>query len=261
MASSLIVYDRYGTVNYDRGNFSILSVTNLTPPVQKVVKLEEYMLALSAVVPGFTPDKTTNSSSSGIPNSKSTMKGDNSALAVYAVTALPINDNQVAKKISLRAIRKAMSVPFNYFHENYFYRPSIFELETPRPGLRGDMYTTMSLAIASHRVIAGPTSRWLFGLLSGSLLALCAAGIVATARISKRHPHQRCGYPTLDFAAVCAVKGGIPRPPPSNGEEEERAGPRASHFGLHQSLTQLGQRPAPFQVASKIKGERIVLGR
>lgn len=253
MVSSLFVYDRYGTVNYDRGNFSILSVTNLTPPIMKVVKLEDYMLSLSAVVPGFSPTTTTNSSS--IPNSNSTMKGDNSALAVYAVTALPINDNEVAKKLSLKAIRKAMSVPFNYFHANYFSKPSIFELDEPRKGLSDDMYTTLSLAIMSHQVIAGPTSRWLFGLLSGILLALSTAVIIATARICKRRP-QRCGYPTLDFAAVCAVKGGIPRPP---SNEEER-GPGGQH-GLHRSLTQLGQQPAAFQVASKIKGERVVLGR
>lgn len=252
MVSSLFVYDRYGTVNYDRGNFSILSVTNLTPPIKKVVKLEDYMLALSAVVPGFTPTTTTNSST--IPNSKSTMKGDNSALAVYAVTALPINDNEVAKKLSLKAIRKAMSVPFNYFHANYFSKPSIFELDVPRKGLSDDMYTSLSLAIMSHQVIAGATSRWLFGLLSGILLAVCAGMIIATARICKRRP-QRCGYPTLDFAAVCAVKGGIPRPP---SNEEER-GP-GGHHGLHRSLTQLGQQPAAFQVASKIKGERVMLG-
>ncbi|POS76382.1 hypothetical protein DHEL01_v205226 [Diaporthe helianthi] len=254
MVSSLIVYDRYATVNYDRGNFSILSVTHLTKPVQKNVKLEDFMLALSAVVPGFEPSATTNSNST-IPNSKSTMKGDNSALAVYAVTALPINDNEVAKMLSLMAIRKAMSVPFNYFHENYFSRPSIFELNGPRQRLNEDMYTNLSLAIRSHQVIAGKTSRWLFGLISGVLLALCAAMIIATARICKRRP-QRCGYPTLDFAAVCAVKGGIPRPPST---EDER-GPGGQH-GLHRSLTQLGQQPAAFQVASKIKGERVVLGQ
>lgn len=253
MSSSLIVYDRLGTVNYDRGNFSILSVTDLTTPVQKIVDLEEYMLALSAVIPGFSP--TTTNSSSTMPNSKSTMKGDNSALAVYAVTALPINDNEVAKKLSIKAIRKAMSVPFNYFHANYFSRPSIFELSGPRKHLSDDMYTNLSLAIMSHQVIAGPTSRWLFGLISGGLLTLCAAMIIATARICKRRP-QRCGYPTLDFAAVCAVKGGIPRPP-SNGEERGPGG----HHGLHRSLTQLGQQPAAFQVASKIKGERVVLGQ
>ncbi|KAG8166942.1 hypothetical protein KVR01_002631 [Diaporthe batatas] len=254
MASSLMVYDRYGTVNYDRGNFSILSVTDLTKPVQKVIRLEEYMLALSAVVPGFKPKTTNdgNSTDNANSDSKPAMKGDNSALAVYAVTALPINDNEVAKKLSLKAIRKAMSVPFNYFHENYFSRPSIFELEKPRAGLSADMYTNLSLAIMSHQVIAGPTSRWLFGLISGMLLTLCAAIIIATARVCKRRP-QRCGYPTLDFAAVCAVKGGIPRPP-SNDEAD-------GHHGLHRSLTQLGQQPAAFQVASKIKGERVVLGR
>ncbi|KAK2613410.1 hypothetical protein N8I77_000327 [Diaporthe amygdali] len=251
MVSSLFVYERYGTVNYDRGNFSILSVTNLTPPTREIIKLEEYMLALSAVVPGFSPAATANSSA--LSNSTSTMKGDNSALAVYAVTALPINDNEVAKKLSLKAIRKAMSVPFNYFHANYFSKPSIFELDNPRKGLSEDMYTTMSLAIMSHQVIAGPTSRWLFGVISGLLLALCTAAIIATARICKRRP-QRCGYPTLDFAAVCAVKGGIPRPP-SNDEER---GPGGLH-GLHRSLTQLGQKPQAFQVASKIKGERVRL--
>ncbi|KAI3398009.1 hypothetical protein diail_9986 [Diaporthe ilicicola] len=257
MVSSLFVFERYGTVNYDRGNFSILSITSLSPPVQEIVKLEDYMLALSAVVPGFSPTTTTNSSSA-ITNSNSTMKGDNSALAVYAVTALPINDNEAAKKLSLKAIRKAMSVPFNYFHANYFYKPSIFELDGPRPGLADGMYTTLSLAITSHQVIAGATSRWLFGLISGVLLTLCAAAIVATARISKRRP-QRCGYPTLDFAAVCAIKGGIPRPPIN--DEDEGAGRPGGQHGLHRSLTQLGQQPAAFQVASKIKGERVVLGR
>lgn len=248
-ASSLFVYKRYATVNYDRSNFSILSVTDLTEPQRELVILEDYMTALSAVVPGFKVGNTTNST-----------KGDNSALAIYAVTALPINDNEVAKRMSLAAIRKAMSVPFTYFQANYFSTESIWELNKPRSGLSKDMYTIMSLSVMSYQVVAGKISRWLFGLLCGMLLALSAATIIITARLCRRVP-QRCGYPTLDFAAVCAVKGGIPRPPSSSGDEVEVAGGKKGSYGLHRSLTSLGQEPGPFQVASRIKHERIVLGR
>lgn len=255
IASSLFVYKRYGTVNYDRGNLSILSVTDLTVPERQVVKLEDYMLALSAVVPGFSPTSTSENS---------TMKGDNSALAIYAVTALPINDNEIAKRQSLQAIRKAMSVPFNYFHANYFSEPSIFVLDQPRRGLTDDMYTTLSISILSHQVVAGRVSRWLFGLLSGLLLALSAVTMVATVRICGCTP-QRCGYPTLDFAAVCAVKGGIPRPYTANSQEEGGGGggegDRRPESGLYRSLTALGRKPAPFQVASRIKDERVMLGK
>lgn len=224
------------------------------------------------------------------------MKGDNSALAIYAVTALPLNDNEVAKKQSLQAIRKAMSVPFNYFHANYFSDPSIFELHQPRQGLSEDMYTTLSISVMSHQVVAGRNSRWLFGLLSGLLLTLSAATMLATVRIAGRRP-QRCGYPTLDFAAVCAVKGGIPRPPSANSQEEDgfngghgggggrgggggvgggKGGGDASGgdggeagqtnskpeiHGLYRSLTALGQKPAPFQVARRIKDDRVMLGK
>lgn len=205
------------------------------------------MTAIAAVVPGFKATNVTGT------------KGDNSALAMYAVTALPLNDNQVAKSMSLAAVRKAMAVPFNYFHANYFSAQSIWETKAPRAGLSADMYTHLSLAIKSYQVRAGGISRWLFGLLSGVLLALSAATIVATARICERVP-QRCGYPTLDFAAVCAVKGGIPRPLSSaSGVEDGRRMSRGSN-GLHRSLTSLGQKPGPFQVASRIKHERIVLG-
>ncbi|GKT56091.1 LOW QUALITY PROTEIN: major facilitator superfamily transporter [Colletotrichum tofieldiae] len=133
----------FATITYDRGNFSILSVTDMTPPKQEVIGLDEYMLSLSAVVPGFN-------------KSAAATQGDNSALAIYAVTALPINDSEVAKKQSLKAIRKAMSVPFHYFHANYFSAgPSIWELSTPREGLTDDMYTTLSISILSHQVVAG----------------------------------------------------------------------------------------------------------
>lgn len=254
------MFKRYATVSYSRTNSSILSVTDLTMPERQIVKLDDYMLALSAVVPGFTP---TNSSSSAT-NNNTTMKGDNSALAVYAVTALPLNDNEVARQQSLQAIRKAMSTPFNYFHANYFSDPSIFELKEPRQGLSDDMYTTLSISIMSHQVLAGRTSQWLFGLFSGLLLALSAATMVATVRICGRRP-ERCGYPTLDFAAVCAVKGGIPRPP-SNTQEEGHSsgggseGRRNPESGLYRSLTSLGEKPAPFQVARRIKDERVMLG-
>lgn len=261
IASSLFVYRRYGTVSYSRRNFSILAVTELTRPERQIVKLEDYMLALSAVVPGFSPINS---------DSNSSTKGDNSALANYAVTALPLNDNEVAKRQSLQAIRKAMSVPFNYFHANYFSDPSIFELDEPRKGLSDDMYTTLSISVVSHQVVAGRTSQWLFGLLSGSLLALSAATMVATARVCGRRP-ERCGYPTLDFAAVCAVKGGIPRPPTANSQQEDPGGDgdggdggegrRKSQSGLYRSLTALGQKPAPFQVARRIKDERVMLGK
>lgn len=249
IASSLFIYKRYTTVNYDRTNFSILSVTDLSPPEYQTVKLDDYMTALSAVVPGFKPHNDTGT------------KGDNSALAMYAVTALPLNDNQVARSMSLHAVRKAMAVPFNYFHANYFSSESIWEAKGPRAGLSRDMYTDLSLAVQSYQARAGGVSRWLFGLLSGMLLALSAATIVATARICERVP-QRCGYPTLDFAAVCAVKGGIPRPP-SFAAPDVQQGRRMSRGsnGLHRSLTSLGQKPGPFQVASRIKHERIVLGQ
>lgn len=250
-------------MNYDRSNFSILSVTDLTLPERQVVNLEDYMLALSAVVPSFNP---TNSSAN------STTKGDNSALAIYAVSALPLN-NEVGKRQSVLAMRKAMSVPFNYFHANYFTKPSIFELEAPRAGLSEDMYTTLSISVMSHGVVAGRISRWLFALLSGLLLAFCAATMIATARICGRRP-QRCGYPTLDFAAVCAVKGGIPGPPTGNSQSGWSGGGgggggggdgsevhRKPESGLYRSLTALGHKPAPFQVASKIKDERVMLGK
>ncbi|KAJ0329939.1 hypothetical protein COL5a_003768 [Colletotrichum fioriniae] len=143
LSSSLYVYSRYATVTYDRGNFSILDVSDMTPPEQDIIGLDEYMLSLSAVVPGFN-------------KSGPATKGDNSALAIYAVTALPINDSEVAKKQSLRAVRKALSVPFSYFHANYFSPgPSIWELKTPREGLPEDMYSTLSISILSHQVVAG----------------------------------------------------------------------------------------------------------
>lgn len=262
MTSSLFVYSRYGTIAYARSNFSVLSVTDLTPPQREIILLDDYLTALSAVVPGFRPSNITDDDG----------MGDNSALAIYAVTALPINDNVIARQLSLRAVRKAMSVPISYFQENYFSTQSIWDLKTPRSGLSADLYTTLSLAIGSHQVVAGKTSRWLFGLLSGLLLAMSTIAIIVTARICKRVP-QRCGYPTLDFAAVCAVKGGIPGPPPSPSEAESQQSPgpttplrrkASSGFrnrGLHRSLTSLGQKPAPFQVASRIKDERIILGR
>lgn len=205
------------------------------------------MLALSAVVPGFHP---TNQSSN------SSMGGDNSALAIYAVTALPLNDNEIAKSQSLQAVRKAMSVPFNYFQGNFFSNASIFELKEPRRGLSEDMYTTMSICITSHQVVAGSVSRWLFGLLSAIILAICTVIIVLTMRICGSRP-QRCGYPTLDFAAICAAKGGILRPTSSSSADEEN-GTRGGD--LHRSLTSLGNKPTPFQVARRIKGERVMLG-
>lgn len=238
LATSIFIYKRYATINYSRSNFSILSVSDMTAPEQTIVKLEDYMLALSTMVPGFnasSPTKTT---------------GDNSPLAIYAVTALPINDSEVALRMSLQVIRKAMAVPFNYFQKNFFHEgPSVWQLTEPRKGLSEDMYTTMSISIVSHQVVAGKISRWLFCLVSGMLLLLSAATIIATARICKKRP-QRCGYPTLDFAAVCAVRGGLP---------PDQA-PQTPGGGLHHSLTQLGQQPGMFKVARKIKHERVVVG-
>ncbi|KAF6800319.1 hypothetical protein CSOJ01_12205 [Colletotrichum sojae] len=248
LSSSLFVYYRHATVTYDRGNFSILAVTDMTPPVQDIVSLEDYMLSLSAVVPGFNA-------------SNAATNGDNSALAIYAVTALPINESEVAKKQSLKAIRKAMSVPFSYFHSNYFSKgPSIWELKTPREGLDADMYTELSISVLSHQVVAGKVSRYLFVLISGTILLLSAGIIVATSRVCGKRP-QRCGYPTLDFAAVCAVKGGMNpsdrRGGWGSGREEEA---NTSHTtGLHRSLTQLGQKPEPFKVAKNIKNDRVII--
>lgn len=229
----------------------MLSVTDLSPPEREIVELDDYMTALSAVVPGF---KSVN----GTSTSMNVTKGDNSALAIYAVSALPINDNQIARTMSLAAVRKAMSVPLNYFHANYFSSDSVFEVTAPRTGLSKDMYTTLSLAIGSHQVVAGQISRWAFGLLCGILLTLCAALMVITARVCERRP-QRCGYPTLDFAAVCALRGGIPRPPSAGSDGDMRNRKREAN-GLHRSLTSLGQQPGPFQVASRIKGEKVRLG-
>lgn len=255
IASSLFVYKRYATVNYDRSNFSILSITNLSPPERQYIDLIEYMTAISAVVPGLNPESHAEDN-----NSINATSGDNSALAIYAVTALPINDNQIARSMSLTAIRKAMAVPLNYFHKNYFNSQSIFTLATPRSGLDADMYTTLSLAISSHQVLAGPFSRWAFGLLSGILLATCALTIVVTARICRTTP-QRCGYPTLDFAAVCAVKGGLGNyTRPGSAGEGGAGGGGGGGGGLHRSLTALGQKTGRFQVASRIKGEKIMLG-
>lgn len=248
LASSLFVYKRHATVNYDRSNFSILSVTDLTQPEREIIQLEDYLLAISAVVPGFSPINDTTSSTNAT-------QGDNSALAVYAVTALPVNDNAVAKKMSLAAIRKAMSVPFNYFHANYFSTQSLWELDEPRVGLSEDMYTTLSLAVRSHQVIAGKVSRYLFGLFSFILLALATSMIIVTTTISERRP-QRCGYPTLDFAAVCTAKT-EPWDMSLSAHDVEMKRRRLS--GLHRSLTQLGEKPGPFKVASKIKHERIAL--
>ncbi|KAL0937206.1 uncharacterized protein CTRU02_206937 [Colletotrichum truncatum] len=247
LSTSLFVYARSATITYDRGNFSILSVTDMSPPVQELVSLEEYMLSLSAVVPGF--NKTNEAT-----------KGDNSALAIYAVTALPINDSEVAKKQSLRAIRKAMAVPFSYFHANYFTKgPSIWELKEPRPGLTPDMYTNLSISILSHQVVAGRISRWMFVVVSGTILIISAAIIIVTSRVCGKRP-QRCGYPTLDFAAVCAVKGGIQ---PSQADWGDRQPPPTNQpdhaTGLHRSLTQLGQQPKPFGVAKNIKNERVII--
>lgn len=222
----MFVYRRFATVNFSRTNFSILSLTDLSEPKQYPISLEDYMLALSSVVPGF--------------NSSADIKGDNSQLAAYAVTALPISDSQVAKKISLKAIRKAMSVPLDYFQANYFAPgPNIWELETPRSGLDEYMYTDLSISILSHQVVAGQVSRWLFVASASALILICAAAIAATIRICERRP-QRCGYPSLDFAAVCA-----------RGSTDGN--------GLHRSLTRLGERPSKFEVASRIKDERIVL--
>ncbi|OLN96335.1 hypothetical protein CCHL11_04516 [Colletotrichum chlorophyti] len=247
LSSSLFVYSRLATITYDRGNFSILAVTDMTPPKQELVSLEEYMLSLSAVVPGFN-------------TTAAATKGDNSALAIYAVTALPINDSEVAKKQSLKAIRKAMSVPFNYFHANYFSNaPSIWELAGPRAGLPDDMYTTLSISILSHQVVAGTLSRWLFVLVSALILLLAAAIIIATSRVCGKRP-ERCGYPTLDFAAVCAVKGGIaPVPADWGGRQEATNGPPSHANGLYRSLTQLGQKPKTFEVAKNIKNDRVIL--
>ncbi|KAK2035628.1 hypothetical protein LX32DRAFT_577343 [Colletotrichum zoysiae] len=249
LASSLFVYSRLATITYDRGNFSILAVTDMTTPKQDIVALDEYMLSLSAVVPGFNV-------------SADSTKGDNSALAIYAVTALPINDSEVAKKQSLKAIRKAMSVPFHYFQANYFSAgPSVWELRGPREGLTEDMYTTMSISVLSHQVVAGPVSRWLFVLVSGLILLLSAAIIVATSRVCGKRP-DRCGYPTLDFAAVCAVKGGIP-PAPEDWEgrpEAARSEPTTHASRLYRSLTQLGQKPRHFEVAKNIKNDRVIIG-
>ncbi|KAF9869964.1 hypothetical protein CkaCkLH20_12573 [Colletotrichum karsti] len=251
LSSSLFVYSRRATITYDRGNFSILAVTDMSPAVQDIVSLDDYMLALSAVVPGF------NSS-----NAHAGKAGDNSALAIYAVTALPINDSEVAKKLSLKAIRKAMSVPFSYFHANYFADgPSIWELKGPRPGMPEDMYTDLSISVLSHQVVAGKVSRVLFVLVSGIILSLSAAIIIATSRVSGKRP-ERCGYPTLDFAAVCAVKGMHPPPPPptdwsGGGGDRERQEP--GPHTLHKSLTQLGQKPKPFEVAKNIKNERVII--
>ncbi|EFQ27281.1 uncharacterized protein GLRG_01776 [Colletotrichum graminicola M1.001] len=248
LASSLFVYSRLATITYDRGNFSILSVTDLSTPKRDVIALDDYMLSLSVVIPGFNA-------------SADSMKGDNSALAIYAVTALPINDSEVAKKQSLKAIRKAMSVPFHYFQANYeSVGPSVWELPGPREGLPEDMYTTMSISILSHEVIAGQVSRWLFVLVSGLILLLAAAIIVATSKVCGNRP-DRCGYPTLDFAAVCAVKGGIPPAPADWGDNPEAARSEPSHASrLYRSLTQLGQKPRRFDVAKNIKNDRVIIG-
>ncbi|KAK2011963.1 hypothetical protein LZ32DRAFT_585868 [Colletotrichum eremochloae] len=248
LASSLYVYSRMATITYDRSNFSILSVTDMSTPKQEIIDLDEYLLSLSAVVPGFNV-------------SAEATKGDNSALAVYAVTALPINDSEVAKKQSLKAIRKAMSVPFHYFQANYFSPgPSVWELGGPRKGLPKDMYTTLSISVLSHQVVAGPVSRWLFVLVSGLILLASVAIIVATSRVCGKRP-DRCGYPTLDFAAVCAVKGGIRPAPAEWGDEPEAARSETSHASrLYRSLTQLGQKPKHFKVAKNIKNDRVIIG-
>ncbi|KAK1997788.1 hypothetical protein LX36DRAFT_635586 [Colletotrichum falcatum] len=248
LASSLFVYSRSATITYDRGNFTILAVTDMSTPKQEVIGLDDYILALSAVVPGFN-------------KSADAMKGDNSALAIYAVTALPINESEVAKKQSLKAIRKAMSVPFHYLQANYFSSGlSVWELPGPREGLPEDMYTTMSISILSHQVVAGQVSRWLFVLVSGLILLASAAIIVATSRVCGKRP-DRCGYPTLDFAAVCAVKGGIP-PAPAEWEDGPGAARDDPAYAsrLYRSLTQLGQKPSHFDVARNIKNDRVIIG-
>ncbi|TID04597.1 hypothetical protein CH35J_001812 [Colletotrichum higginsianum] len=250
ISSSLFVYSRHATVTYDRRNFSILAVSDMSPPLQEIITLEEYMLSLSAVVPGFN-------------TSAAATKGDNSALAIYAVTALPINESEVAKKQSLKAIRKAMSVPFHYFHANYFSSgPSIWELTGPRQGLSEDMYTTMSISILSHQVVAGKVSRALFVVVSGLILLLSAAIIIATSRVCVKRP-ERCGYPTLDFAAVCAMKGGMqPSPPTEWADRREAAddGPPDHVNRLHRSLTELGKKPKSFEVAKNIQNDRVIIG-
>ncbi|KAH7065344.1 hypothetical protein B0J12DRAFT_32541 [Macrophomina phaseolina] len=231
LATSMFVYRRFATVNYSRANFSILSITDLSEPTLYPIALQDYMLTLSSVVPGF--------------NTSSETRGDNSALAIYAVTALPISDSEVAKKLSLKAIRKAMSVPLDYFQANYFAPgPPIWELTVPRTGLAEDMYTNMSISIMSYQVVAGQISRWLFLAFACTLLLLCASTIVVTVRICERRP-ERCGYPSLDFAAVCAHDSLAPENQYGNG--------------LHRSLTRLKEQPGKFEVAQRIKDERVVL--
>ncbi|KAK8160738.1 hypothetical protein BKA80DRAFT_204954 [Phyllosticta citrichinensis] len=220
-ATSFFAYRRSATVAFSRQNFTILAASVYGDPEPYALDLHEYLTAMATVVPGL--------------GAKNSSTPDDSVLATYAVTSLPVNDSSVAKGLTKRLVRRLLAVALEYFNVNSLgAHDDAWRLTAPRQGLPAAMYTQVDISVMTWQVIAGCTSFALFIGMSVVLLAVATAVLWYTSGIKTVRP-TRIGFPTLDFAVH------------TNRETVQRA------------ATTLGDHGGKFAVAEKLKKERVVV--
>jgi hypothetical protein len=188
LSTSIFIYRRSATVYYHRANFTILRVSDMSPPVRQNLSEIDVFLGLNAV---------------------SVSANNCSAIAQYAATILPASDNQNAALLAVKETRAVFGLILHYFHANYVgAEDSVWVLNGPRPGLEANMYTTASFATPAYQATASRQSLWLFVGFQSGLLLLFILSILQSRRNIQDWP-LRTGYSALDFATKCLPRGGL----------------------------------------------------
>jgi hypothetical protein len=162
LSTSIFIYRRSATIYYHRSNFTILSVSNLSLPVRLNFSAFDIIRGLNAV---------------------SVSANNCSAISHYAATILPASDNQNAALLAIRETRAVFGLVLHYFHANFVgAEDSVWILDTPRPGLSDNMYTTASFAKPAYQATASRRSLWLFVGFQSGLTLLCIISMVQSRR-------------------------------------------------------------------------------
>ncbi|KAF2663225.1 hypothetical protein BT63DRAFT_380240 [Microthyrium microscopicum] len=186
--TSIFIYRRSGTVYYDRSNFTILRVSDLSEPTIFNISAIQAIIAFDTVI-------QSSNNCSGISH--------------YAATILPASDSQNAAVLALRESRAAFSLMLHYFNANTVgASDNVWTLTEPRAGLPDNMYTTASFSRPAYQAVASRISLWAFVGCESALLLICVVAILC-ARRAVRYRQIRTGYPSLDFAVNCLGRGGL----------------------------------------------------
>lgn len=180
----MFVYRRTATVVYSRLDYSILFISSLSDPQPFPVSVASFFTVYDALF-------------------QATDLGPEFNLAFLIDFCIPTGKTPLPKNWAFKYIRNFLALPLHFCQAN-FLGSGVFieELTSARTGLLQDMYTNVSIAEQSYRVVPGTLSLWLFGGLTSFALLVFLMAFIYSAINAANRP-RRTGFPSLDLAINC----------------------------------------------------------